>query len=180
MQTRIAIRLAAACLLCLSCVLASAATPVEAAQKLWFAGQRQEAVAALESALERSPEQLQLRFQLGVYTMELGDLAKAEAIFTAMTRDFPDLADPFNNLAVVFAARGELKAAREALEQALNLQPDQPQALENLGDVQLRLAEQAYAHAARVQPVPSAQLASKRSATLTLVQQLGLASAPKP
>ena len=172
-------RLAAALVLGASCLWSApslGATPLDAAQKLWFAGKRPEAVAALEAALERSPEQLQLRFQLGVYTMELGNLDKAESIFTAMTHDFPDLADPFNNLAVIFAARGDLKAARAALEQALNLQPDQPQALENLGDVQLRLAEQAYAHAARAQPAPSTQLASKHNATLALVQQLGLSS----
>jgi len=181
MQTRIATRLAAAFLLSLAALTtAHAATPVEAAQKLWLAGQRKEAVASLEATLERSPGQREPRFQLGVYAMELGDLARAEAIFTSLTHDFPDLADPFNNLAVIYAARGDLEAARKALEQALNLQPDQPQALENLGDVQLRLAEQSYAHAAKSQPAPSAELANKRNATLTLVQQLGLVSAPKP
>src|ERR1043165_5292215 len=110
------------------------------AQRQWLAGQKTQAVEQIEQALVRQPDDLQLRFALGVMRMELGDRAKALDIFTRLTQDFPDLADPYNNLAVLHAAAGELDEAKNALEQALRLQPEHAQAQENLGDVLVRLA----------------------------------------
>ena len=65
-----------------------------------------------------------------------------------LTRDYPELAEPYNNLAVLHAASGHLEKAREALETALRLDPGYATARENLGDVYLRLAASAYEQAA--------------------------------
>lgn len=100
--------------------------------------------------------------------MELGDRAQAIRIFTGLTQDFPDLADPYNNLAVLHAAAGELDEAKAALEQALRLQPDHAQAQENLGDVLMRLALRAYQRAQKASLAPSEALANKISRTLAL------------
>ncbi|MFG6464619.1 tetratricopeptide repeat protein [Roseateles sp. DXS20W] len=153
--------------------LALAAAPARAddlasAQRLWLAGQKTQAVEQVEQALTRAPDDLQLRFALGVMRMELGDRAKAVALFTRLTQDFPDLADPYNNLAVLHAAAGELDEAQAALQQALRLQPDHAQAQENLGDVLLRLALRAYQRAQKVSLNPSDALAGKISRTLAL------------
>lgn len=144
------------------------ANDVAAAQRLWLAGQKTQAIEQIEQALTRTPDDLQLRFALGVMRMELGDNAKAKTLFTRLTQDFPDLADPYNNLAVLHAAAGELDQAQAALEQALRLQPDHAQAQENLGDVLMRLALRAYQRAQKLAVAPSDALTGKISATLAL------------
>ncbi len=161
----------------LMCTSLARAGELEIAQRQWLAGQRPQALATVEAALVKSPDELKLRFALGVMRMELGEQDQALSIFTALTQDFPDLPDPYNNLAVVYAARGELGLAQRALEQALTLQPDHGQAQENLGDVLLRLALQAYQGAQRAQQVqsaPSSSLALKISRTQELLQALKL------
>jgi len=157
----------------LALLAALAALPARAddlasAQRLWLAGQKAQAVQQVEQALARTPDDLQLRFALGVMRMELGDRAQALTLFTRLTQDFPDLADPYNNLAVLHAAAGELDEAKAALEQALRLQPEHAQALENLGDVLTRLALRAYQRAQKAALAPSDALAGKISRTLAL------------
>jgi tetratricopeptide (TPR) repeat protein len=158
-------------------VLALAAGPVRAddlsgAQRLWLAGQKTQAVEQVEAALKRTPDDLQLRFALGVMRMELGEREKAMGIFKRLTQDFPDLADPYNNIAVLHASAGELDEAKAALEQALRLQPDHAQAQENLGDVLMRLALRAYQRAQKLSLTPSDALANKISRTLALTGDL--------
>ncbi len=150
----------------------AATTPLDQAQSLWLAGHRSEAVAEVNAALKRSPEDLKLRFTLGVYSMEMKDLGTALSTFTSLTQDFPDLADPYNNLAVIRAGQGDLDQARADLEQALRLQPDHAQAQENLGDVMLRLALRAYQRAEKSLIAPSDSLAAKLQQTQSLVLKL--------
>lgn len=152
--------------------LPARADDLASAQRLWLAGQKTQAVQQVEQALARTPDNLQLRFALGVMRMELGDRAQALTLFTRLTQDFPDLADPYNNLAVLHAAAGELDEAKAALEQALRLQPDHVQALENLGDVLTRMALRAYQRAQKAALAPSDALASKISRTLALTADL--------
>lgn len=152
---------------------ADAATDLETAQKQWLAGQRSQAVATIEQALSKTPDELKLRFALGVMRMELGEQPAALAIFTSLTQDFPDLPDPYNNLAVIHASQGELDQARSELDQALRLQPDHAQAQENLGDVLLRLALRAYQRAQTALPAPSESLALKLKRTHDLLQAIG-------
>ena len=142
------------------------------AQRLWLAGQKPEAVDQIEQALIRQPDDLQLRFALGVMRMELGERPQAAAIFTRLTQDFPDLADPYNNLAVLHAANGELDEAKAALEQALRLQPEHAQAQENLGDVLLRLALRSYQRAQKASLMPNDALNTKINRTLALTRDL--------
>jgi Flp pilus assembly protein TadD len=148
------------------------ANDLASAQRLWLAGQKTQAVEQVEQALARTPDDLQLRFALGVMKMELGDRTQARNIFTRLTQDFPDLADPYNNLAVLHAAAGELDAAKAALDQALRVQPDHAQAQENLGDVLVRLALRAYQHAQKVSVAPGEALAGKISRTLALTREI--------
>lgn len=149
------------------------ASELDTAQRQWLAGQRSTAVATLEAALQQTPDELKLRFALGVMRMELGELAAALQIFSALTQDFPDLADPYNNLAVIHASQGELDLARVELERALNLQPGHAQAQENLGDVLLRQALRAYQRAQQALAAPSGPLALKLKRTHDLLQETG-------
>ncbi len=148
---------------------------LELAQRQWLAGKQPQAIATVEEALKQTPNELKLRFALGVMRMEQGEQATALGIFTSLTQDFPDLADPFNNLAVILASMGELEQAQRALEQALALAPEHAQAQENLGDVLLRLALRAYQRAQQAQVAPSSSLALKISLTQDLLQAAKLA-----
>jgi Flp pilus assembly protein TadD len=75
-------------------------------------------------------------------------LSEAEAIYQRMTMRFPELPEPWNNLAALYVRRGELDQARRALEQAIMINPKYAVAQANLGDVQMSLALRAYQRAA--------------------------------
>jgi len=149
----------------------SQASELDIAQRQWLAGQRQQAVGTLEAALKQTPDELKLRFALGVMRMEMGQLSSAQQIFIQLTEDFSDLADPYNNLAVIHAGQGDLDRARNELEQALRLQPSHAQAQENLGDVLLRQALRAYQRAQEAMAAPSTSLALKLKRTHDLLQE---------
>lgn len=164
--------LATAALLAALAVGPARADDLAGSQRLWLAGQKAQAIELVEQALTRTPDDLQLRFALGVMRMELGERDKAKAVFTRLTQDFPDLADPFNNLAVLHAAAGELDEAQQALEQALRLQPEHAQAQENLGDVLVRLALRAYQRAQKLSLASGEALTGKINRTLALTSAL--------
>jgi Flp pilus assembly protein TadD len=142
------------------------------ARRLSGAGQPEQALAIVDSALGAKPKDAELRFMRGVLLTDLKRHDAALAVFTELNLEFPELPDPLNNLAVLQAARGDLDAARGSLEAALRNHPKHRAARENLGDVYLRLAIRHWESlAAEAQPEPA--LARK----LTLARQLaGLAS----
>jgi Flp pilus assembly protein TadD len=158
-------------LACMLSALPARAAELDSAQAQWLAGHREQAVQILEKALVQTPNELKLRFALGVMRMELGERAKARSIFVGLTQDYPDLADPYNNLAVLLAADGELDEARAALEHAVLLQPNHAQAHENLGDVLLRLALRAYQNARSAQVAPSTALTLKLLRTQAVIDK---------
>lgn len=80
----------------------------------------------------------------------LGRLDAAREAYQQMTISYPELPEPWNNLALVLVAQGQLEQAREALEMALLTLPDYAQAHANLGDVLVLQAAQAYARAAEL------------------------------
>ena len=51
---------------------------------------------------------------------EQGQDAAAIATFSALIEDYPELPEPYNNLAVLYAQKGEYEGARIALESAVN------------------------------------------------------------
>jgi tetratricopeptide (TPR) repeat protein len=75
--------------------------------------------------------------------------AEAEAVYLQMTTRFPELPEPWNNLAALYVKRSELDQARRALEMAIMINPKYAIAQANLGDVQLNLALRAYQKASQ-------------------------------
>ena len=71
-------------------------------------------------------------------------------MFTRLTEDFPELPEPYNNLAALYAQRKEYDKARTALEMAVRANPDYALAHENLGDVYAKLAARAYERAHQI------------------------------
>ena len=140
-------------------------------QRLQAAGRAEQALALADRALAATPRSAPLRFARGVALSELKRGDEAIAVFRALNEDHPELAEPYNNLAVLLAARGELDGARHALEQALRARPDDATALENLGDIHAMLAARAYAQAA-------ARDANNRSAPAKLQRARTVWAAP--
>ncbi|MFT5534907.1 MAG: tetratricopeptide (TPR) repeat protein [Burkholderiaceae bacterium] len=108
------------------------------------AGQFGEALTKVDGALIQTPRDKQLRFMKGVILTEQNKPSEAIVVFTKLTEDFPELPEPYNNLAVLFAAGGQYDKARASLEMAIRTNPTYSTAHENLGDVYAKLASQAY------------------------------------
>lgn len=103
-----------------------------------------EAMTKVDGYLAAKPADPQMRFLKGVIQRNMGKQAEAIATFTKLTQDYPELPEPYNNLAVLYAGQGEYDKARAALEMAIRTNPSYATAHENIGDVYARLASQAY------------------------------------
>lgn len=114
------------------------------------AGNATEALKVADQALTAKPKDPQLRFLRGVSLTELNRSGEAIAAFVKLTEDFPELPEPFNNLAVLYAGQGQYDKARSALEMAIRTNPSYGTAYENLGDVYAKLASQAYSKALQI------------------------------
>ena len=108
-----------------------------------------DARAVLDPLLKREPEAPRVRLMHGILRAREGNAGEAIAIFESLRADRPDMFEPYNNLAVLYAEQGRLEAARAALRAALERKPDAV-AYANLGDVYMRLADRAYARARAV------------------------------
>ena len=126
--------------------------PIADALSLVTQGRYPEAREILEPMLQQEPDSPDVRLVHGVLQARHGNLAEAVAIFEGLRNDHPAMFEAHNNLAVLYARVGRLDDAREALVAALKLRPDAV-VYANLGDVYMKLAEQAYqrAHALRDQ-----------------------------
>ena len=138
-----------------------------------------QALAKIDAVLATDAKNPQARFLKGVVQTDQAETDAAIATFQGLNEDYPELPEPYNNLAVIWAQRGEYDKARKALEVALVARPDYGIAHENLGDIYVRLAGAEYQRAIALDK------ANKTAPTkLTLVRDLfALAppsSAPKP
>ncbi len=107
-------------------------------------GKLAEAQTKVDQYLAAKPRDPQMRFFKGVIQRETGKTNDAIATFTKLTEDYPELPEPYNNLAVLYAGQGQYDKARAALEMAIRTNPSYSTAHENLGDVYAKLASQAY------------------------------------
>src|SRR4029077_13377674 len=64
--------------------------------------------------------------------------------FTSLTEDYPELPEPYNNLAVLYASKGKYDKPRNPLARAIRTHPSDAIAHENLGDVYAKMASEAY------------------------------------
>jgi len=156
---------------------ARAATAEELSEvtRLHRAGQSAAALERAERVLSLQPKDAQMRFLKSVVLVDTGRSAEAQAILQQMVQDYPELAEPHNNLAAIYAAAGDYGKSRAELEETIRLNPSYAPAHENLGDVHALLAAQSYGRALRLEPT-SATLPRK----LALVRQLtAISSEPK-
>jgi Flp pilus assembly protein TadD len=150
--------------------------PYDAAIAAYRAGRGDEALMLAERALRTDPRNPQLRFLRGVVLAERGRDDDAVAVFRGLTDDFPELAEPYNNLAVIHARRGDWDAARLAIEQSIRAVPGYALAHENLGDIHLQLASRSYEQAGRLDP----RNASAREKLALARELIGRLQPPSP
>ena len=118
-------------------------------QKLTKAQKYPEAMKRIEELLVKNPRNVQLRFVLARLQIELKQYPAAQKTLIEITQQFPELAEPYNNLAALAANQGQWIEARDYLELALKLKPSYAIASANLGEVYTRLAAKSYIDAAK-------------------------------
>ncbi len=134
-------------LLCAFCVSLAHADEYTEVNQLSQAGQYAQALVLADQYLSKQPRDPQMRFLKVVIQSDTGKTQEAIATFVQITQDYPELPEPYNNLAVLYAGQSEWNKARAALETALRTNPNYATAHENLGDVYVQLAGQAYRQA---------------------------------
>jgi tetratricopeptide (TPR) repeat protein len=143
-------------------------------QRLMKQNQMSQALEKVDLYISTKPKDAQGRFLRGLILTEMGRSADATAVFTKLTEDFPELPEPYNNLAVLYAQQKQYDKARAALEMAIRTNPSYSIAFDNLGDVYAKLASQAYDKAL--------QLDSSNTATktkLSMIKEL-ISTSSKP
>ena len=136
--------------------------------QLLKAGKAAEALTKADQRLSATPRDPQLRFLKGVAQADSGKPADAVATFTKLTEDYPELPEPYNNLAVLYANQNQLDKARTALEMAIRTNPSYATAHENLGDIYAKLASQAYNKALQLDAANATSVKPK----LALIREL--------
>ena len=130
-------------------ILLAIAIPAQAddlqdANKLFKQGQNAQALEKVNAFLATKPKDAQGRFLKGLIFAEQGNTADAITVFNGLTEDYPELPEPYNNLAVLYAGQGQYEKAKNELEMAIRTHPSYATAHENLGDIYAKMASQAY------------------------------------
>lgn len=114
-------------------------------------GRADEALASIEKRKEQyanNPDPLgndvQLMFLHARALSALQRHEEAIAVYRDMTQRYPELPEPWNNLAAEYVKTGRLEMAQRSLEMALQANPEYQDARINMGRVQLLLAEESF------------------------------------
>ena len=127
------------------------ADDLQDANKLFKQGLHVQALEKVNAFLVTKPKDAQARFLKGLILAEQGNTADAITVFTRLTEDYPELPEPYNNVAVLYAGQGEYEKAKNALEMAIRTNPTYATAHENLGDIYAKMASQAYDRALQLE-----------------------------
>lgn len=133
------------CAICFSgTVFAGPAEDTTDAMKLYQQGKLDLALAKVNGALSQQPKDAQGRWLKAMIFIDQKKTADAIQMLTGLTEDYPELPEPYNNLAVLYANQGNYDKAKAALELAIHTNPSYATAYENLGDIYAQLARRSY------------------------------------
>ena len=134
------------------------------------------ALEKIQAHLAQRPRDPQMRFWQGVLLTRQGQRDQAMRVYAELTQDFPELAEPHNNLGVLQAANNDIDQAQRSFELALRADPQHALAHENLADVLLRRAQRHYQRAAQAPaPIPQRPLTGVNPGVSAPRPNLGLA-----
>ncbi|MDP2835120.1 MAG: tetratricopeptide repeat protein [Pseudomonadota bacterium] len=122
----------------------AAAANVQDANQAFRQGNNPAALEKVNSFLAANPKDAQGRFLKGLILTELNRQNEAIKVFSDLTEDYPELPEPYNNLAVLYAAQAQFDRAKNSLEMAIRTHPSYATAHENLGDIYAKMASQSY------------------------------------
>lgn len=113
-------------------------------EKLLKNGRASQALELADIGIERNSRNAQLRFMRAVALENLGRAEDAAKELRSLISAYPEIPEPYNNLAVIEAGFGNLEESLRLLTRALQINPDFKLARKNIGDVHLALALEAY------------------------------------
>lgn len=128
----------------------SAADAVYEVNQLLKKGKREQALEQIDAYLAAQPKNAwgrnitQMRFLKGTLLADLRRNDEAVQVFAKLTQDYPDLPEPYNNLATLYAMQGNYDGAKDALERGLRTDPAYATAYRNLNEIYARIATSAY------------------------------------
>ena len=122
----------------------SAGVETDEIQALISEGKLRQALSLTEGQLKQDEGSVTFRFLKGLILTRLNELDKARELFVQLTLEYPELPEPYNNLAVIHASQGDFEKARDALQQAIRTHPSYATAHENMGDIYAKMASKAY------------------------------------
>ena len=139
-------------------------------EKLIKARKYQDAVSQINADLKKTPRNVQLRFVKARLQIEMRQFDQAKKTLIEITQQFPELPEPYNNLAAIAANQGQWIEARDYLELALKLRPSYAIASANLGEIYIRLGAQAYEDAAKNAQLNQRQYSNRAKALLDVLK----------
>jgi tetratricopeptide (TPR) repeat protein len=142
-------------------------TPLAEAKALLQQGQPNQALEKVERILSTNPKDRQALFLKGVILTEMKKLDEAAAVFTRLTEVAPELPEPYNNLAVIYAHQKQYDKAKAALNMAMRTNQSYAVAQENLSDLYAKMARQAYDRALQID-----SNSTSNQANLSLLREL--------
>jgi tetratricopeptide (TPR) repeat protein len=149
--------------------------PHDNVRKLLRQAKYPQALVLVENSLKTNPNDPQMRFWQAFMLDQMGQPAKALTVYQSLTQDYPELAEPHNNLGVLYAAQGDYERAKVAVEAALRANPNYAAAHENMGDLLVQMARQSYERALRLEPTQHAPAKKIKALQPALALTLGTA-----
>lgn len=140
-------------------------------------GQHAQALDKINVYLAAKPKDVSGQFLKGVILAEQNKPTDAIKIFSSITEKHPELPEPYNNLAVLYAEQGQYDKARQSLEKAIKTHPSYATAHENLGDIYAKMASDAYDKALQLDR-SNARAQTKLSMVKELFTSSSIAPAP--
>jgi tetratricopeptide (TPR) repeat protein len=113
-------------------------------QRLADKGHHQDVLENVQRYLLQHADDKRALFIQALALQHLERNKEAITSYELLTRRYPDSPEPWNNLAVLYAASGDHNKARDALLSALNTHPSYATAYENLGNIYAKMAVSAY------------------------------------
>lgn len=131
-----------------------------------------EALDATDELIEETPDDPKLHFLKATILEKFGDMSGAIKIYQHLTKNFPTLPEPFNNLAIHQANNGDYQAAITTLEAAFNANKSYATTYKNLQAIYNKLASDSYRIALNsTSPESALELAALQKVTAPALDQ---------
>mgnify|MGYP003336134769 FL=1 len=103
-----------------------------------------EALSLTDQELARQPHDPKLLFWKALALEKTGRPKEALSGYKALTQNHPELPEPHNNLGVLLMRDGDMEGAQMAFQEALRMNAQYGEAMENLADVLLIQSRRLY------------------------------------